>query len=105
MKPTGSVCLTRRMVGDLSQKVRLNATDPDRIRPGPKRKMQASLFVVFRRLFVRFENFGVVGENYVAALSFDRSLHIVISIKHSRRVLDETDAGKNILIEVLLRVA
>ena len=67
--------------------------------------MRASLFVVFRRLFVRFENFGVVGENYVAALSFDRSLHIVISIKHSRRVVHQTDAGKYILIEVLLRVA
>ena len=61
--------------------------------------MQASLFVVFRRLFVRFENFGVVGENYVAALSFDRSLHIVISIKHSRRVVHKSDYRMGALLD------
>ena len=74
-----------RSWGQSQQEVRLNATDPDRDVPGPEMKTQAGLFVIFRRVLVRLEYFRVVGENYVAALSSYRPLHILISIEHSRR--------------------
>src|ERR1700729_434579 len=76
--------------------------------PPPVCRLDASrveLLVIFRRMLVLLEAFGIVRHEYLAVLRIPDPLDIGVPVHDLGWVIGQPDARLNILCEVLLQVA
>jgi hypothetical protein len=62
-------------------------------------RCSVDLFVMVRRLLVRFEAFGVMRHEDLALLHVPNPLDVGVAVEHFGRVVGQPDAGKNVLVQ------
>src|SRR5437764_13195723 len=66
--------------------------------------LPAVLFVIFRRMLVRFEYVRIVGVDHVRTLTVLQSSDPGIGIEHANGIVDAAHAGQDVLFTIFLQV-